>query len=108
MLQRQDDTTAPADLCVCATCARDFVVPVSVVDLIDHDRCVVELRCTNCGTASLSVHDDRDLVELDRRLDVAQHQIEEAIEVLEIADDLDRVDRFVRALRGDHILPEDF
>jgi hypothetical protein len=110
MLQRPDDTTPLRDgsLHVCASCTRDFIVPVSVVDLIDHDRCIVELACTNCGTAALGVHDDRSLMELDRRLDEAQEQMREAIQVLEIADDLDRVDRFVRALRADQILPEDF
>ncbi len=107
MIHRHDDTTTGA-LHVCDTCERDFVVPVSVVDLIGDDRCVVELACTNCGAAALGVHDDRSLMELDGRMDAAQTQMREAIEVLEIADDLDRVDRFVRALRDDHILPEDF
>ncbi len=108
MLHRQDDTRTATDPCVCDACARDFIVPVSVVDLIDHDRCVVELQCMNCGIASLRVHEDRELMELDRHLDAAQEQMREAIEMLEISDDLDRVDRFVRALRDDHILPEDF
>ena len=107
MLHRQDDITTP-DVCVCMTCSRDFIVPISVVDLIDHDRCVVELQCTNCGTTSLRVHEDRELMELDRQLDAVQAQMRETIEMLEISDDLDRIDRFVRALRADHILPEDF
>ena len=100
--------TATADLHVCIECGRDFVVPVSVVDLIEPDRCVVELACTNCGTASLGVHDDRDLMELDRHLDEAQAKIREALEVLQVSDGLDHVDRFVRALRAGHIWPEDF
>jgi hypothetical protein len=110
MRHRQDDTTPVRhdSLHICDACARDFIVPISVVDLIDHDRCVVELACTNCGVSSLEVHDDRSLMELDRRLDEAQRRMEEAIEVLEVADELDRIDRFVRALRADQILPEDF
>jgi hypothetical protein len=108
MPHRQDDTTTTADLSICSSCARDFIVPVSVVDLIDDDRCVVELQCTNCGITALRVHDDHELMELDRRLDAAQALMQEAIEVLEPSDDLDRLDRFVRALRADHILPEDF
>ena len=57
---------------------------------------------------SLGVHDDRDLIDLDRHLDEAQAQIREALEVLQVSDELDHVDRFVRALRAGHILPEDF
>ena len=110
MRHRQDDTTRVRHegLHTCDACHRDFIVPVSVVDLIDHDRCVVELACANCGTASLEVHDDRSLMELDRFLDHAQHQMLEAAEVLEIAEELERIDGFVRALRAGHILPEDF
>jgi hypothetical protein len=107
---RQDDTTplGHESLHICNACDRDFIVPVSVVDLIDHDRCIVELQCTNCGIASLGVHDDRSLMELDRRMDRAQEEMREAIEVLEMAEELERVDRFVRALQADLILPEDF
>ena len=108
MLHRQDDTPTRPDLHVCNRCTRDFIVPVSVVDLIDAERCIVELACTNCGTSSLEVHDDRSLMALDRQLDRSQTLIAEAVEVLAVADDLDRTDRFVRALRDDHILPEDF
>lgn len=108
MLHRQDDTAAGKDLAICEACDRDFIVPVSVLDLIADDRCIVELQCTNCGVASLGVHDDRSLMQLDRALDGAQELMRDAIEVLRVADDLDRVDRFVRALRADHLLPEDF
>ena len=110
MRHRQDDTTPlrHESLHSCDACDRDFIVPLSVVDLIDHDRCIVELQCTTCGIASLGVHDDQSLMELDRRMDLAQQEMREAIEVLEMADELDRIDGFVRGLRGDHILPEDF
>jgi hypothetical protein len=108
MRHEGDTTPLNPTLHICDACTRDFIVPVSVVELLDHERCLVELACTNCGTSALSVHDDRSLMELDRHLDSAQEQMREAIAVLEIADELDRVDRFVRALRADHILPEDF
>ena len=96
------------DLHVCPACTRAFVVPVSVVELLDHQRCLVELQCMNCGLASLGAHADSELIELDRRLDEAQDQMREALAIFEVAEDLDAVDRFVRALRDDHVLPEDF
>ncbi len=108
MRHRDDTTPAPPTLHVCDACRRDFIVPVSVVELVDNGRCLVELTCTNCGISSLGMHDDESLMELDRHLDEAQAQMREAIQVVEIADELERVDRFVRALRDDLILPEDF
>jgi hypothetical protein len=107
MLPRHD-IAVPADLHTCLACRRDFVVPVSVVDLLDAERCVVELRCNNCGVASLRIHDDAELMALDRRLDATQDQLREALEIFVVAEELDRVARFVRALHDDHILPEDF
>ena len=109
MRHRQDDTSSRHDrLHVCAACDRDFIVPVSVVDLIDHERCIVELACTNCGISSLGVHDDRSLMELDRRLDDAQFQMRNALDVIEAIDEWERVEAFAAALHADHILPEDF
>ena len=109
MRHRQDDTPLRHDsLHVCTACDRDFIVPVSVVDLIDHDRCIVELTCTNCGITSLGVHDDQTLMELDRRLDGAQEQMRSALEILETIDEWERVEAFAQAIHDDHILPEDF
>ena len=109
MRPRQDDTQLRHEsLHICDACDRDFIVPVSVVDLIDHDRCIVELTCTNCGTTSLGVHDDRSLMELDRHLDRAQAQMSLALEAMTLAGELERIDRFVEALQADQILPEDF
>jgi hypothetical protein len=108
MLDRQDDTTAPSGSPRCTACARDFVVPVSVVDLLDADRCVVELACTNCGTAALGVHDDRTLMALDRHLEDTAARMRAAVDVLDLADELERIDAFAAALRDGHVLPEDF
>ena len=113
MNHRQDDTfrtgTVTAPLHVCEGCEQPFVVPVSVLDIIDGGRrCIVELVCNNCGRAALSVHDDGALEALDRELDESVEQIHRALEVLAVVDDLERIDGFAAALRDDLILPEDF
>lgn len=110
---RQDDThnsgTVAARLHVCDGCEQPFVVPISVLDIIDGGRrCIVELACNNCGRAALSVHDDTALEALDRELDESMEQIHNALEVLTVVDELERIDGFAEALGADLILPEDF
>ena len=56
----------------------------------------------------MAPHALEDLERLDRALDRQTAQIVAAIELFATARDLDRIDRFVRALRDDLILPEDF
>lgn len=108
---RQDDiyegeTTAP--LHICQACGKPFVVPLSIVDILDADRYVVELWCANCDRSTLSAHYDDELEELDHELVNQQHQMRAAIEVIETVDELLRVDAFADALHSDLILPEDF
>ncbi|HEV2815234.1 MAG TPA: hypothetical protein VGW10_18405 [Solirubrobacteraceae bacterium] len=93
---------------VCADCQRPFVVPLSVVDLVDGDRAVVELHCTNCGHTVLGVHDDAALEALDLELDATTASMHEALEVLVYVDDMTRIKAFADALERDLILPEDF
>ena len=108
---RQDDITSgeeTAPLHICRTCHKPFVVPLSIVDILDADRYLVELWCANCDTATLSPHYDEELEELDKELVHTTTQIRAALEVIETVDDMVRLDRFADALQGDHILPEDF
>ncbi len=93
---------------MCGDCRRPFVVPLSIVDLVDRDRAVVELHCTNCGHTVLGVHDDQALADLDRELDASSEAIRDAAELMEYVEALDRVEAFADALRRDLILPEDF
>ena len=98
----------PEPLHVCGECREPFVVSLSVVDLIDRDRAVVELHCTNCGRTVLGVHDDAALEALDHELDASTESMREALELLAYVDDLTRIKAFADALDGDLILPEDF
>jgi len=98
----------PEPLHVCGDCQRPFVVPLSIVDLVDGDRAVVELSCRNCGFTVLGVHDDAALEALDRELDETLEEIREAAAIMAHVEDLERIDAFADALRRDLILPEDF
>jgi hypothetical protein len=98
----------PEPLHVCLGCGRPFVVPVSILDLVDDARAVVELHCTNCGRTALGVHDDESLAALDRELDETTKSMQEALELLTYVDELERIEAFAHALRQDLILPEDF
>jgi hypothetical protein len=99
-------TTATVD--VCSTCCEPFVVPVDILGVAGHWRYVVELRCSNCGWSGVQVHDEAALERLDRALDAHTVQMRSAIEVLGVARELDRIDRFARALADGDVLPEDF
>ena len=109
---RQDDIThgeeTAAPLHECRACGKPFIVPLSIVDILDADRYVVELWCANCDERSLSAHDDAELEVLDHDLVNATSQIRSALEVIEQVDELLRIDRFSSALHADQILPEDF
>ena len=103
---RHSPSTQP--LHVCADCERPFVVPLSVVDLVDNDRAVVELHCTNCGRTVLGVHDDTALEALDRELDATTDSMRESLALLAYVGELERIDSFADALAHGDILPEDF
>ena len=108
---RQDDITRGEDttpLHICRGCHKPFVVPLSIVDILDADRYVVELWCANCDRSTLSAHYDHELEELDRDLVNSTAQLRAALEVIETVDDMVRADRFAAALHADQILPEDF
>jgi hypothetical protein len=100
--------TSPTSLDVCAGCTRPFVVPDTVLDVLDDGRFLVELRCTNCGLVIVGAHDEAALEDLDRRLDAVTGDLQASLGVLDLVDELERIDRFAAALAADAILPEDF
>ena len=65
---RMDDaftTLAAEGLHVCTACELPFVTATDVLDIIDGDRCVVELRCNNCGAGRVGAYEDEQLEDLD-------------------------------------------
>jgi len=101
--------TQPAhDPHLCRVCARPFLVPVSIVPLHSQPGYVVELRCNNCEDATVALLGEDEMERLDRELDRQTGRIRHALYELELADQLDEIDRFVEALELGHIVPDDF
>ena len=94
---------------MCGSCRRPFVVPDAVVPTPGPSTdVVVELRCTNCGWVHVGTFTQSAVEALDRALDLTEREIRTAVEICELSDTLDRIDRFARALQTDLITPEDF
>ena len=101
--------TEPAhDPHLCRVCARPFLVPVSIVPLVSQLGYVVELRCTNCEDVTVALLDEEKMERLDRELDRQTGRIRHALAEMQLADQLDEIDRFVEALDAGHIVPDDF
>jgi predicted RNA-binding Zn-ribbon protein involved in translation (DUF1610 family) len=100
---------ATKDLHVCGSCRRPFVVPEAVVAAPGPAAgVVVELRCTDCGWTHTGAYSQAAVEALDRALDRAEREIRNALEICELSDEIERIDRFAEALYADLILPEDF
>jgi hypothetical protein len=93
---------------VCRVCRQPFVIPLSIVPLRTYDGFVVELRCNNCEDSTVALLRQDALERLDRELDRQTGRIRHELAELHLADELERVDRFVAALHAGHVLPEDF
>jgi hypothetical protein len=100
---------ATDDLHICGSCERPFVVPDAIVSAPKGiDGLVAELRCTDCGWTHVGAYAPAAIEALDRALDLSEREIRAALEICELAGELERIDRFARALELDLITPEDF
>jgi hypothetical protein len=100
---------ATQDLHVCGACRRPFVVPEAIVSAPGGiEGVVVELRCTDCGWTHIGAYPPAAVEALDRALDLTEREIRAALEICELTEGLERIDRFARALDLDLITPEDF
>ena len=69
---------------------------------------IIELRCTDCGWTHLGAYPPAAVEALDRALDLTEREIRTALQICELTEELERIDRFARALELDLITPEDF
>ena len=106
--QHPEQHAAPRGLHVCPACERPFVVPVSVLDVLPDGRFPVVLACRNCDWHDAGAYADAELSALDYALDAISDAMEDTLEALTLAQELERIDAFTHALAADAILPEDF
>ena len=95
------------DLHVCADCDSELVSPTEW-DEAGATHWEVSLRCPNCewtGTGTF----EQDVVErFDEELDRGTEALVRDLKRMMHANMEDEIERFVRALDGNHVLPEDF
>src|SRR5215475_14693328 len=95
------------DLHVCATCESELVYPVEW-DEAGETHWEVTLRCPNCEWSGTGVF-EQDIVErFDEELDRGTEALVRDLKRMMHANMEDEIERFVSALEGDHIVPEDF
>jgi hypothetical protein len=95
------------DLHVCGTCDSELVYPVDWREA-GGEHWEVTLRCPNCEWTGTGVF-EQDVVErFDEELDRGTEALVRDLKRMMQANMEDEVERFVSALQGDHIVPEDF
>jgi hypothetical protein len=102
-------TTAPVtdDLHVCPDCASQLVFPTSWEES-GAEAWALFLRCPNCEWAGEGVYAQDAVERLDEQLDRGTQALVRDLRGLIKANMEEEIERFVCALRDDHIVPEDF
>jgi hypothetical protein len=106
--EERTPTPGTSSVETCPDCGKPFVVPTTLLDVIDEGLYLVILHCRNCDRLAVGVHEDAELEQVERSCDRATAQMEAFAEVLELAQFIEDIDTFSRALRADLIVPEDF
>jgi len=95
------------DLHVCADCDSELVYPTEWEEA-GPTHWDVSLRCPNCEWAGTGTF-EQDVVErFDEELDRGTEALVRDLKRLMTANMEDEIERFVTALDGNHVLPEDF
>jgi hypothetical protein len=96
-----------SDLHRCGTCASELVYPVAWQEA-GARHWQVTLRCPNCEWARTGVFDQRLVERFDDALDRGTEALVRDLKHLMHANMEAEIERFVEALRDDHVLPGDF
>jgi hypothetical protein len=97
----------PQDLHLCCECDSQLVYPTQWREV---ERCMweVSLRCPNCEWEITDIYDQDTVERFDEELDRGTDSLVDDLKRLVAANLEEEIERFSRALTGDHILPEDF
>ena len=91
----------------CPCCDRDLVYPVEWEE-VSPTHWEVLLRCPNCEWSEVGNFDQPTVDRFDEQLDIGSEILLGDLKRLQQANMEDEIDRFVRAIDADAILPEDF
>ena len=107
---RFNDETEPTPtpgLHLCRACDSDLVQPVAWSEA-EGECWDLVLSCPNCWWEDAGVFTQEQVEALEEHLDDGLADMLDDLQRLAQANMADQVDRFINALHGDHILPEDF
>ena len=108
MAEDRDSATGTEGLETCQACGRPFVVPVALLELVDEGLYLLALHCKNCDRLFVGEHEDAELEALEKAGEVAEAEMQSALEIVSVARFIDEVGDFTRALELGAVLPEDF
>jgi hypothetical protein len=95
------------ELHLCMTCDSELVYPVEWEEA-GTTHWQVTLRCPNCEWIDTGIFQQETVERFDEELDRGTEALVRDLKRLMTANMEDEIERFVRALEGNHVLPEDF
>ena len=101
------ERSGQGELHVCPDCDRELVFPVEWSE-VSPTHWEVLLRCPNCEWSEVGNFDQPTVDRFDEQLDIGSEILLGDLKRLQQANMEDEIDRFVRAIDADAILPEDF
>jgi len=104
---RRGPIAASGDLHVCRSCASPLVYPTSWEE-VDGHRWRLTLRCPNCERAAEGVYVRSAVEHFDDELTRGGLALSRDLRQLAHANMEEECERFIAAVRADHILPIDF
>ena len=95
------------DLHECGACKSELVYPTEWEEA-GSTHWEVTLRCPNCEWSGTGVYEQELVERFDEELDRGTEALVRDLKRLMTANMEDEIERFVHALDGNHVLPEDF